>query len=144
MSYEMRISDLSSDLCSSDLMAVPLRKRNYIMFKATPNPPETDPLSAHAWLDPQKLDEAAKRAIDHYLDPKPQAKKKKPSGQLFTVVDGVDTESLLANLSETLASANAMLGDLTFDLEGSRGHFALGVQQKIGRAHVCTPVTNAT
>ncbi|QGA48092.1 MULTISPECIES: DUF6124 family protein [Pseudomonas] len=92
------------------------------MFKATPNPPETDP---------QKFDEAAKRAIDHYLDPKPQAKKKKPSGQLFTVVDGVDTESLLANLSETLASADAMVSDLAFDLKGSRRHVALGIQQLI-------------
>ncbi|UZE87009.1 DUF6124 family protein [Pseudomonas viciae] len=101
------------------------------MFKATPNPPETDPSSAHAGLDPQKLDEAAKRAIDHYLDPKPQAKKKKPSGQLFTVVDGVDTESLLANLSETLASADAMVSDLAFDLKGSRRHVALGIQQLI-------------
>jgi hypothetical protein len=101
------------------------------MFKATPNPPETDPSSAHAGFDPQKLDEAAKRVIDHYLDPKPQAKKKKPSGQLFTVVDGVDTESLLANLSETLASADAMVSDLAFDLKGSRRHVALGIQQLI-------------
>ncbi|MGR4974870.1 DUF6124 family protein [Pseudomonas sp. LARHCG127] len=92
------------------------------MFKATPNPPETDP---------QKLDEAAKRAIDHYLDPKPDPKKKQPSGPLFSVSESADTETLLANLSETLASANAMLGDLTFDLEGSRRHFALGVQQMI-------------
>jgi len=101
------------------------------MFKATPNPPETDSTSAHAGLDPQKLDEAAKRAIDLYLDPKPQTKKKQPSVQLFTVAKSADTETLLANLSETLASANAMLGDLAFDLEGSRRHFALGVQQMI-------------
>jgi hypothetical protein len=77
------------------------------------------------------LDEAAKRAIDHYLDPKPQPKKKQPSSQLFSVAESADTETLLANLSETLASANAMLSDLTFDLEGSRRHFALGVQQMI-------------
>ncbi|SCZ15075.1 DUF6124 family protein [Pseudomonas sp. NFACC37-1] len=101
------------------------------MFKATPNPPETASSSAHAGLDPQKLDEAAKRAIDHYLDPKPQAKKKQPSSQLFSVAESADTETLLANLSETLASASAMLGDLTFDLEGSRRHFALGIQQMI-------------
>lgn len=92
------------------------------MFKATPNPPETDP---------QKLDEAAKRALDYYLDPKPQAEKKQPSGQLFTVSESANTETLLANLSETLAAANAMLSDLAFDLEGSRRHFALGVQQMI-------------
>jgi len=92
------------------------------MFKATPNPPDTDA---------QKHDEAAKRALDYYLDPKPQTDKKKPSSKLFTVEESADTETLLANLSETLASANAMLGDLTFDLEGSRRHFVLGVQQMI-------------
>ncbi|KKA06079.1 hypothetical protein VP02_19945 [Pseudomonas ogarae] len=42
-----------------------------------------------------------------------------------------NTESLLANLSETLASANAMLGDLAFDLGGSRRHIVLGIQQLI-------------
>ncbi|MCW1248398.1 DUF6124 family protein [Pseudomonas sp. SAICEU22] len=89
------------------------------MFNATPE------------FDPQKLDEAAKRAIDHYLDPKPQTKQKKNSSQLFAVVESATTETLLANLSETLASANAMLSDLAFDLEGSRRHFALGVQQMI-------------
>ncbi|WP_335943668.1 DUF6124 family protein [Pseudomonas sp. G166] len=40
-------------------------------------------------------------------------------------------DTLLANLSETLASANAMLNDLAFGLEGSRRHVALGVAQMI-------------
>ena len=40
-------------------------------------------------------------------------------------------EVLLANLSETLASANAMLNDLAFDQDGSRRHVALGVAQMI-------------
>ncbi|WP_434624634.1 hypothetical protein J3P84_16920 [Pseudomonas sp. Z1-29] len=65
------------------------------MFKATPNPPNTEP------------------------------------AQLFTVINGIDTEALLANLSETLASANAMVTDLAFDLDGSRRHIALGIQQLI-------------
>jgi hypothetical protein len=65
------------------------------MFKATPNPPDTEPT------------------------------------QLFTVINGIDTEALLANLSETLASANAMVTDLAFDLDGSRRHIALGIQQLI-------------
>jgi len=72
------------------------------MFKATPNPPEPEA---------------------HPTD--------NPSSRLFTVVDGIDTESLLANLSETLASADAMINDLAFDLEGSRRHIALGIQQLI-------------
>lgn len=101
------------------------------MFKATPNPPETDPSSAHAGLDPHKLDEAAKRVIDHYLDPKPQPKKKKTSSQLFSVAESADTETLLVNLSETLASANATISDLAFELDGSRRHIALGVLQLI-------------
>ena len=33
--------------------------------------------------------------------------------------------------SETLASADAMVSDLAFDLEGSRRHVALGIQQLI-------------
>ncbi|WP_416195294.1 hypothetical protein [Pseudomonas sp. 10S4] len=37
------------------------------MFKATPNPPKTDPFSAT--LDAKKLREAADRALDHYLKP---------------------------------------------------------------------------
>ena len=101
------------------------------MSEDNSGPTKNDSISSEASQIPPILDEAAKRAIDHYLDPKPQAKKKKPSGQLVTVVDGVDTESLLANLSETLASADAMVSDLAFDLKGSRRHVALGIQQLI-------------
>ena len=46
-------------------------------------------------------------------------------------MEGLDGETLLANLSETLAPANAMLNDLIFDLDGSRRRIALGVQQMI-------------
>ncbi|MCP2073478.1 UNVERIFIED_ORG: hypothetical protein J2Y77_002914 [Pseudomonas lini] len=100
------------------------------MFKATPNPPDTDPTSSRQKSHSKKLDEAADRALDFYLKPKPTQAEADPS-QLFTVVNGIDTESLLANLSETLASANAMVNDLAFDLEGSRRHVALGIQQLI-------------
>jgi hypothetical protein len=72
------------------------------MYKATPNPPEPETYPNES-----------------------------PSSQIFTVVDGIDTESLLANLSETLASADAMISDLAFDLAGSRRHIALGIQQLI-------------
>jgi hypothetical protein len=80
---------------------------------------------------PEKLQEAANRALDHYLKPADNSSEPKPSLQLFTATDAVDTEVLLANLSETLASANAMLSDLAFDLDGSRRHVALGVAQMI-------------
>ena len=100
------------------------------MFKVTPNPPQTDPSTNG--LDPKKVQEATDRALDFYLNPKDtDARTDLPPGQLFTVIDGIDTESLLANLSESLASANAMINDLAFDLEGSRRHVALGIQQVI-------------
>ena len=38
---------------------------------------------------------------------------------------------MLANLSENLASANAMISDLAFDLDGSRRRVALGILQVI-------------
>ena len=78
--------------------------------------------------DPEKLQEAADRALDYHLGTHP---KPKTSTQVFTVIDTLDTECLLANLSETLASASAMVNDLAFDLEGSRRHVALGVAQMI-------------
>ena len=83
--------------------------------------------------DPQKLQEAADRALDYHLGTTPDSKTrtKTSTTQVFTVIDTLDTECLLANLSETLASANAVLNDLAFDLEGSRRHVALGVAQMI-------------
>ncbi|AMZ70010.1 MULTISPECIES: DUF6124 family protein [Pseudomonas] len=100
------------------------------MFKVTPNPPDTDPTPPRKKT--KKLDEAAERVLDYYLNPKPDKPEAEAApGQLFTVIKDVDTESLLANLSETLASANVMVSDLAFDLDGSRRHFALGIQQLI-------------
>ncbi|CAI2794913.1 Uncharacterized protein PFLU_0601 [Pseudomonas [fluorescens] SBW25] len=54
-----------------------------------------------------------------------------PPVRLFTVADGFSTEDLLVNLSETLASANALSCDLAFDLEGSKREELLGVAQLI-------------
>jgi hypothetical protein len=79
----------------------------YVMVKITPNPPEkAENLSGHPNPDTQ-------------------------DGQIFSVVADINTESILTTLSETLASANAMASDLAFDLEGSRRHVALGLQQLI-------------
>ncbi|MCP2075498.1 UNVERIFIED_ORG: hypothetical protein J2Y77_004934 [Pseudomonas lini] len=101
------------------------------MFKITPNPPETDQAPPRIKSKTKKLDEAANRALDFYLSPKTKPEDATKPGQLFTVVKDIDNESLLANLSETLASADAMVGDLAFELEGSRRHIALGIQQLI-------------
>jgi len=101
------------------------------MFKPTPNPPEADQAPPRTKSKTKKLDEAAERALDFYLSPKTKSEDATKPGQLFTVVKDIDNESLLANLSETLASADAMVNDLAFELEGSRRHVALGIQQLI-------------
>ena len=99
--------------------------------KETQNAPKTASTFPYGDYAPKKLQEAADRALDHYLKPDNNQLESPTSSQLFTVVDAVDTEVLLANLSETLASANAMLNDLAFDQDGSRRHVALGVAQMI-------------
>jgi hypothetical protein len=101
------------------------------MSEDNSGPTINDSISPEASQNPKKFDEAAKRVLDFYLKPKSDTSNPKDSHQLFTVNKTLDTETLLANLSETLASANVMLSDLAFDLEGSRRHFALGVQQMI-------------
>ena len=101
------------------------------MFKPTPNPPEAAPTPSRTKSKTQKLDEAANRALDFYLSPKTKPEDATHPGQIFTVVKDIDNESLLTNLSEPLASADAMVNDLAFELEGSRRHIALGIQQLI-------------
>ncbi|WP_421556337.1 DUF6124 family protein [Pseudomonas kitaguniensis] len=59
-----------------------------------------------------------------------------PPVLLFTVADGISTEDLLVNLSETLASANALSCDLAFDLEGPKREELLGIAQLIELAQL--------
>ena len=59
-----------------------------------------------------------------------------PPVRLFTVADGISTEDLLVNLSETLASANALSCDLAFDLEGPKREQLFGVAQLIELAQL--------
>ncbi|WP_458371441.1 DUF6124 family protein [Pseudomonas lactis] len=59
-----------------------------------------------------------------------------PPTRLFTVADGISSEDLLVNLSETLTSANALSCDLAFDLEGSKREELLGVAQLIELAQL--------
>jgi hypothetical protein len=100
------------------------------MSKPTPNPPK-DHISRTQSTNAKKLDEAATRALDYYLKPKGDKETSDTLDTLFVIAPDIDAECLLANLSETLASANAMVSDLAFDLDGSRRHIALGVQQMI-------------
>ena len=108
------------------------------MKKPTPNPPETDAIpdanstSPYASVDTRKLHEAADRALDFYLKPS-AAIMSAPyiPNQMFLVNPKADTESLLANASESLASATVMLGDFAAMLGGTHRKTLLGIAQVV-------------
>ena len=54
-----------------------------------------------------------------------------PPTTLFAIAQNIDTETLLIQASETLASLNAMTTDLAFELEGSHRHKLLAAQQLV-------------
>ena len=100
------------------------------MFKPTPNPPQTDPTSPYDPLDPKKLNEAAERALDHYLKPSDSKTARKPS-TIYTVAPDIDIEELLANACESFASAKVIASDCAGFLEGPQRNTILGVAQLI-------------
>jgi hypothetical protein len=63
--------------------------------------------------------------LDFYLKLSPKKETSDRPETIFRIAPDIDSECLLANLSENLASANAMISDLAFDLEG--GATACGV-----------------
>ncbi|MBN2991322.1 hypothetical protein JWR97_07895 [Pseudomonas cedrina subsp. fulgida] len=98
------------------------------MYKVTPNPP----YASNAASSDAKLQAAAQRAIEHHLPPSDNTTPvDQPTGNLFLVSPNIDTETLLANASENLASANQMAATLAFDLDESQRSIALGIQQLI-------------
>jgi hypothetical protein len=108
------------------------------MKKPTPNPPETDAIpdanstSPYVSIETRKLHEAADRALDFYLKPS-AAIMSAPylPNQMFLVNPKADTESLLANASESLASATVMLGDFAAMLGGTHRKTLLGIAQVV-------------
>ncbi|NWA67393.1 DUF6124 family protein [Pseudomonas reactans] len=56
---------------------------------------------------------------------------KQSSNDLFLVSPNIDTETLLANAAENLASANQMAATLAFDLDDPHRAIVLGIQQLI-------------
>ncbi|KTB55138.1 DUF6124 family protein [Pseudomonas allii] len=50
---------------------------------------------------------------------------------LFNVTPNADTETLLANASETLSSAREMANALAFDLDGSHRSLVLAISQLV-------------
>jgi len=50
-----------------------------------------------------------------------------PADQLFTLVPNLDSETLLANASQDLASVQALTVHLAFEVDGSHRDVALGI-----------------
>jgi hypothetical protein len=87
------------------------------MFKATPNPPDVDPIPYDPALDPQKIKAATDRAINFYLNPGalkisiPSVPSGK-SSRIFLIDPTVDEETLLVEACESLAAASDMARDI--------------------------------
>ncbi|WP_415758593.1 DUF6124 family protein [Pseudomonas sp. LT1P18] len=105
------------------------------MFKVTPNPPDSDPVSPYESPDSNKLNEAAEHALDHHLPPA-EPKSPKRNGQLFSVCSGIHPETLLANASEDLLSISAIAANLADDVDGSRRSVALALSRMADGVHL--------
>jgi len=106
------------------------------MDKLIPDPPitpeaetEAEDLRAETLL---KDREAIKRALDYYLDPPDQytEKLRRPS-TMYMIAPNMDTESLLAQACESLASASVMTSDFAANLIGPQRNTVLAIQQII-------------
>lgn len=103
------------------------------MFKATPNPPETDSIPYDAALEPQIIKEATDRAIHFYLNPR-TPKTSIPSrktGKIYVIDPTVDDETLLVEACESLSTAGDMARDFADTMDGSQRRAMLVLQQVI-------------
>ena len=105
------------------------------MFKATPNPPETD-TGSDAPLETEQRKEADDRACAPAFPPAPGTPAQRRNHHLFTVSPDIDTEALLANASEDLLSISAIAADLADDVEGSRRSVALALSRMADGVHL--------
>ncbi|WP_367374098.1 DUF6124 family protein [Pseudomonas lini] len=81
------------------------------------NPATSEPET----LDPTQLPQATERAVS--------ARRRNLNRNIFSVRPDVDTTTLLAHASETLASLNVMTLDFANQLEGSQHNVALALHQ---------------
>ncbi|WDU63187.1 DUF6124 family protein [Pseudomonas poae] len=54
-----------------------------------------------------------------------------PTDQLFTVLPNLNSETLLANASQDLASVQALAGNLAFDVDGPQRDAVLGIHRMV-------------
>ncbi|EXF93664.1 hypothetical protein HK44_008385 [Pseudomonas fluorescens HK44] len=106
------------------------------MFKVTPNPPDTDPVSPYE-PDSNKLNEAAERALDFHFPSIADIKAtpRTPS-TLFTVDPEADTETLMVYWVETLASVDVMVHQLVNHLDGESRNALLGISNRVMLAEI--------
>ncbi len=90
------------------------------MIKPTPNPPEIDPTSPYESLDSKKLHDAADRALDHYLCPPGSTPPPRKTRRMYAVTADFKNEELLADASETLASARTIAHDFAHLIPASQ------------------------
>ncbi|UVK99467.1 DUF6124 family protein [Pseudomonas sp. B21-048] len=91
------------------------------MKKITRIPLENPADSQPETLDPTQRPKATERAVS--------ARPRNPNRNIFSVRPDVDTTTLLAHASETLASLNVMTLDFAYQLEGPQRNVALALQQ---------------
>jgi hypothetical protein len=97
------------------------------MFKPTPNPPDADPANPSETLDSNNSHAPSERipsAVDIRATPRKLC-------SMFIVNCELDTETLLAHVCESLASANVMTMDLADRTEGTSRNNLLGIAQVI-------------
>jgi len=109
--------------------------REIQMNKVVPDPPfnTTTPDAEDTQSEALLRDrEAIKRALDYYLDPPSQytEKPRRPS-TMYMIAPNMDTESLLAQACESLASASVMTSDFAANLIGPQRNTVLAIQQII-------------
>ena len=106
------------------------------MFKVTPNPPETDPVSPYE-TDSNKLNEAAERALDFHFPSIADIKATpRTVSTLFCVDAEATTETLAVYLVETLASVDVMVHELVDRLEGGSRYSLLGISNSVMLAEI--------
>jgi hypothetical protein len=101
------------------------------MIKPTPNPPESeDSTSPYASTASKKLHEAAEKALDHYLKPKPDSRNSVDRGmQMFMVAPDINPEAMAIQTYETFSSVSILLLDLADSLEDKPRHLAMAIYQ---------------
>ncbi|KNH17207.1 hypothetical protein ACS77_28155 [Pseudomonas syringae] len=107
------------------------------MFKATPNPPVTDPASPYESLDSKKLNEAAERALNFHFPSNADIKATARTPSTMLLVNPEATaETLAVFLVETLASVDVMVHQVVDHLEGESRYALLGISNSIMVAEI--------